>query len=205
MDFIEVIARRHMVRAFDTRAIDEPVLARILDAGRRTGSAGNTHGTTVLVLDSAAHRDLFWECTGNVSREPTFPWPELSNAPVILLPLAHASEYRKRYAEPDKASHVPDADLWRIPFWYVDSGFAIQNMLLAATNEGIGALFFGVYGEHVRALMETFCVGTDAEILGAIALGHPAESVRPSRSAARGRPSLETFAIRPEFSGRAQT
>lgn len=198
MEFAELLRKRRMVRAFTEAPIEDRVLNRVLDAGRRAGSAGNTHGTSVLVLSSKDHRDRFWECTGDIGNEPEFPWPELTKAPVVLLPLADAAAYRNRYAEPDKQSHVPDKDLWRIPFWYIDSGFAIQNILLAATNEGLGALFFGVFGNHVAALEHAFEIEPDREILGAIAIGHPSQSQRLSGSARRGRPDLASFANIPK-------
>ena len=193
-----MLRRRKMVRSFTEAPIEDQVLDRVLDAGRRAGSAGNTHGTSVLVLSSKVHRERFWECTGNIRDDPEFPWPELTKAPVVVLPLADAAAYRNRYAEPDKQSHVPDEDLWRIPFWYIDSGFAIQNMLLAATNEGLGALFFGVFGNHVAALEYAFEIEAGMEILGAIAIGHPSQSQRLSASARRGRPDPSFFVRVPE-------
>lgn len=197
MEFREVIARRKMIRSFTDEPVSPEALQRILESGRHTGSAGNTHGTSVLVLDSPETRTRFWECTGKIGGDPKFPWPELPNAPVILLPLADATAYHERYRETDKARHVPEADLWRIPFWYLDSGFAIQNMLLAATDEGLGAVFFGVFGAHVGALITAFEIDPHKEILGAIAIGQPSPNARPSLSAQRGRPAPETFAIRP--------
>ncbi len=198
VEFDAVLRRRKMVRAYTDTPIDPETIADILDAGRRTGAAGNTHGTSVMVLTTLSDRQMFWKCTGNAVAEPTFPWPYLRAAPLIILPLARSSAYMERYSEADKASPLSASERWRIPFWYLDSGFAIQNMLLAATNAGLGALFFGVFGDHVEAVRAAFHIPSEMELLGAITIGYPHPEDRPSRSAARGRPSPEAF-ITPHF------
>jgi nitroreductase len=60
---------------------------------------------------------------------------------------------------------------------------AMMIMLLAAEDEGLGALFFGVFkGE--RKLRQVLGVPPGPKLLGAIALGHP---LTADRSASAGR------------------
>ena len=52
--------------------------------------------------------------------------------------------YVARYGEPDKAASGlgRGADAWPVPFWLVDTAFATMTLLLAATDAGLGALFY---------------------------------------------------------------
>jgi nitroreductase len=66
-----------------------------------------------------------------------------------------------------------------------------MTLLLAAEDLGLGALFFGVFrGE--RELRQRLGIPPGLELLGAVALGHPApptldDSSGPGRSAGRER------------------
>jgi nitroreductase len=68
---------------------------------------------------------------------------------------------------------------------------AVMTLLLAAEDVGLGALFFGVFrGE--RELRRRLGIPSGLELLGAIALGHPAvrsdgEASGRGRSADRAR------------------
>ena len=95
------------------------------------------------------------------------------DAPIIALPLADASAYTARYAEPDKARTGlgAGADAWPVPYWTVDTSMAVMTFLLAAQDAGLGALFFGVF-RNEAALRVELGIPADLELLGAIALGH---------------------------------
>ena len=82
-------------------------------------------------------------------------------------------------------------DAWPVPYWYVDTAFAAMVALLAAVDEGLGALFFGQF-EHEAAVQAALGIPADRRPVGTIALGYaaPADD-RPSRSAARPRRPLD--------------
>ena len=68
------------------------------------------------------------------------------HAPVIILPVADPRAYTSRYAEPDKISHgLDDAANWPVPFWLTDTAMAVQNLLLLAEAQRLGALYFGIF------------------------------------------------------------
>ena len=94
---------------------------------------------------------------------------------MIALPLADSKAYVDRYAEPDKAQTGlgAGASAWPVPYWTIDTSMAVMTLLLAAEDVGLGALFFGVFrGE--RELRQRLGIPPGLELLGAIALGHPA-------------------------------
>ena len=108
-------------------------------------------------------------------------------APVVILPLADRQAYLDRYGEPDKAGlGFERAESWRVPYWLVDAAFAAMSVLLAATDAGLGALFFGLGGGEAE-LLAHLGVPAGHEPIGAIALGWPGEGDVRSRSLARGR------------------
>ena len=66
-----------------------------------------------------------------------------------------------------------------------------RSPLLAAVDEGLGALFFGLF-EHEAALQAALGIPADRRPVGTIALGYAAaDADRPSRSSQRPRRPLD--------------
>jgi len=192
VEFREVVRRRRMVRSFEPRPIPPQVVDRVVRTTLRGPSAGFTQGTELLVLDAPDQLARFW---GAVSPDRGFDragWPGVYNAPLVVVPFAHKAAYLARYAEPDKGwtgpNGLPDERRWPVPFWYVDAAFAAMLALLAAVDESLGALFFGI--RDPAALRAAFGVPDAFDPIGAIAIGYPAPD-RPSRSLRRGRRPLD--------------
>ncbi len=84
----------------------------------------------------------YWDVTLPEAARAAFPWPGLLLAPVLLVPVGSPQAYVRRYAEPDKARTGLGAgvDAWSVPYWYVDTAFSAMVTLLAAVDEGLGAL-----------------------------------------------------------------
>jgi nitroreductase len=187
-----------MVRAFCPDPIDAVAVDRVLAAGQRAPSAGNSQGWAFVVLSGPAETSRYWDVTLPAARRDGFPWPGLLAAPVLVLPCALPGTYVARYGEPDKARTGLGATAadWPVPYWFVDTGMASMAMLLAAVDEGLGACFFGIF-EHEPALKAALGIPDDVRPVGTIALGHPdAAADRPSRSAHRGRRPLDEIVHR---------
>jgi len=188
MELREVLRRRRMVRRFDSRTVPEDVLARVLDAARRAPSAGFSQGVDLIVLSGPDETSRYWDAALPVAERDDFPWPGLMAAPVLILPCARPALYLERYSQPDKAAAGlgEDRAAWPVPFWTVDTAFATENLLLAAVDEQLGALFFGLF-EQEPIVRLTFGIPDDVEPIGTIALGYAAADDRPSGSARRRR------------------
>jgi len=191
MDFREVVAARRMVRNFTDAPVEDRVLRRLLDRARRAPSAGNSSATHFLVLRGPEETGRYWDLTLAPEARPTFPWPGLLRAPVLVVPLAQAEAYVERYQAPDKAATGlgEGVDRWAVPYWYVDTGFATMSLLLGVVDAGLGACFFGLF-DHGPAVMRTFGVPSRFAPIGTVALGHPAPD-RQSKSSRRPRPALD--------------
>ena len=177
-----------MRRAFTDVPVASDALDALLDLARRVPSAGNAQGLSWLVLDTPAATGRYWELTLG-DRRVDFAFPGLLRAPALVVALADPSAYVARYSEPDKVSSGlgDDADDWTVPYWFVDAGMAVQTLLLAVEDAGLGACFFGLFA-HERAVLDAFGVPTHIRAVGTIALGHPgAGPERPGRSSTRPR------------------
>jgi nitroreductase len=171
VDVGEAIRRRRMSRAYATRPVDDAVLDRVLDAARRAPSAGLSQPVDLLVLTDARDRRTFWDLAFPV--RDGYRWPRLFDAPVVVVPLVEPAAYARRYAAPDKAvAGLADLDAWPVPYWWVDGGAAVQNVLLAATGEQLGASFFMLYINEAT-ILRAFAVPDGHRALGGVTIGHP--------------------------------
>jgi nitroreductase len=192
VEFRDVARRRKMVRTFDERPVDPEVLDRILRYGQRAPSAGFSQGFEFLVIEGPEQTARFWDVVGEGDRE--WPGAGLLRAPVIIVPFASKKQYLDRYAEEDKGWTDRDEARWSAPYWTVDAAFASMLMLLTAVDEGLGALFFGLYPPTLAAFREAYGIPEEFEPIGAIAVGHPAP-VDPVRSSAHTRRRRELHEI----------
>lgn len=185
-----MVRSRRMVRAFSDRPLPPGALDRVLAAALRGPSAGFAQGTDLLVLEGD-EVGRYWDVTLPAERRARFPWPGLLAAPVLVLPIADPSAYVDRYAEPDKAATGlgRGVEAWPVPYWIVDTAMAAMLALLATVDEGLGALFFGLF-EHEAAVKDAFGIPADRRPIGTVAIGYPDPADRPSRSAARPRRDL---------------
>lgn len=183
-----VIRARRMVRAFADRPVADDLLVELVDLARRAPSAGNTQPWEVLVLTGDDVR-RYWSVT--LESPEQFRWQGLLTAPVLVVPYVRPGAYLDRYAEPDKAATGlgEDTSAWTVPYWWVDGGAAVQNLLLAVTAAGLGACLFGQFA-HEPAVRAEFGVPDDRRALGTVAIGHPVAD-EPGASAGRSRVPLD--------------
>lgn len=190
-ELARLLSARHMVRRYTDEPVDDDLLAHLLDLARRAPSAGNTQPWSFLVL-RGADVDRYWATTmPDPDARDRFRWQGLLRAPALVVPYVRPDAYAERYDEPDKAATGLGAgtDAWPVPYWWVDGGAVVQNLLLAATAAGMGACLFGQF-DHEVAVRTAFGVPDDQRALGTVALGWPAPD-EPGRSAGRPRPALD--------------
>lgn len=195
MEFQDVVRRRKMVRNFETRPIPDEIRDRILMNGTRGPSAGFSQGWAFMTFEGAEETESFWDVTFPVEREK-FRWNGMFNAPLIVVPFASMDDYLDRYAEADKGWTDRDPDRWPVPFWHIDTGMASLLMLQTCVDEGLGALFFGIF--RPAEFSEAFGVPDTHMPIGAIAIGYPAPD-EPSPSLKRGRRSLDEVVHRAKW------
>ncbi|HEY9558428.1 MAG TPA: nitroreductase family protein [Acidimicrobiales bacterium] len=190
------IRRRRMVRAFTDEPVAPGLIDELIDLSRRAPSAGNSQGWAYLVLEGPEQTARYWDVTLPAERRAGFRWPGLVAAPALVVVLVRPDAWVERYAEDDKAQTGLGASTgaWSVPYWWVDGGMAVDQLLLAAVEAGLGACFFGLF-DHEPAVLAELGVPDGWRAVGTVALGHPAPD-EPGRSARRPRPPLDEIVHR---------
>jgi len=197
--FTALVRSRRMVRRFTEGPVPTDLVEGIVRLGLRAPSAGFSQGWDFVVLDDAVARQRFWAATSDADTEPDSWLRGVGAAPVLILCCSDKQRYLHRYAEPDKPWQDGSDEHWPTPYWDVDTGMAAMIMLLAATDVGLGSLFFGVPGERITAVLDAFDIPTDRRIIGVIALGWPAESVPSGSTRVRKRRQVSEVVHRNRF------
>jgi len=190
VDFADAVARRRMVRSFDpSRPLAPEVVDALVATACRAPSAGNTQGWDFVVLEGPQQTARFWDVSLPEARRTSFAWPGLLDAPVLVCPVADPAAYVARYGEEDKRTTGlgEGASAWAFPYWLTDTAFATMLLLLAATDAGLGACFFGLF-DRAPAVSAALGVPEGHVPIGMVALGHPAPGPhRRGRSSGRTR------------------
>ena len=155
MKIYEAITNRRTIRRFKQQAIDAAILERIVDAGRLAPSGANCQPVEfVLVTEPQLCQQVFTTTSwaGRVTPRRT---PKPGQEPMAWVVVLLNSERGPVAAKADAAA-------------------AIENMLLAALEEGIGSCWIGsVERKKVAKLLS---IPGHCEIDSVVAFGYPDES-----------------------------
>lgn len=197
MDVETSIRKRRMVRAFASTPLEPQAIDDLLELSRRAPAAGNTQAVGFTVLDTPATTARYWATTLPEPKRERFRWQRLLDAPVLVLVTTRPAAYTERYDEADKARTGlgESLEVWPVPYWWVDAGAVVQNMLLLAVERGLGACLFGPFDNEL-ALCREFGIHPDRRIVATIAIGHPLPD-EPGRSAGRARKDVADLIDRP--------
>lgn len=182
-----------MTRAFTPQKVEQRLIEECVDLASRAPSAGKSQGWHLLVLEGD-EVEQYWNVAFPVGKRDGFRFPGLFDAPVLALSLCDPNAYLARYSEDDKKSTGLGVavDAWPADYWTIDASFATMTFLLALEDASLGALFFAHANES--GLRLEFSIPDHVQILGAIAIGHPAENDDQSgRSASRARRSTASI------------
>jgi nitroreductase len=198
MDFEDVIRRRRMVRNYRPDPVPGETLDRIVDAGLRAPSAGNSQALGFVIITEPATR----QAVAALAAEEEYvskgfdPW--ISAAPAHIVITVSELAYRERYREPDKLGPGGEEMEWPVPYWWVDAGAALMGVLLATVNEGLAAGFLGVHSfSDLGSLLQLPSHHTP---IGVVTVGYPLPD-RRSGSLERGRPPRSTVVHRERWQG----
>ncbi len=165
MDFFEVIAARHSVRAFAGRPVEAEKLQCVLDAANRAPSAGNLQAYEIYVVTGPAALAAL----ARAALDQEF----IAQAGVALVfcanPARSAQKYRKR-----------GTALYCIQ----DATIACAYAQLAAAALGLASVWVGAFDDdHVR---QAIGAGYELVPVAVLPLGYAAETpeIRPRRSLA---------------------
>jgi nitroreductase len=169
MEFDALIRRRESVRSYDpSRPVPKEILEKILDAGRIAPSAANRQPWGFILVSSPEMRARVGKCYGK-------PW--FADAPHFLIVTGRSSEAWTRRNDGYNSLET-------------DLTIALDHMILAAENEGVGTCWIAAYDPD--ALRGALGLGNDERVFSITPLGYP----RPGyeRKTDKQRKSLEEIA-----------
>lgn len=173
MDLYDAIMSRHSVRAFTSEDVDSAALDRMLRAAMAAPSAGNAQPWHFYVVtgdtrervggamaQSTVHlKDYIDELPPERIEAAERFYANLGGAPVLVALSVPRSD------DPMGRTHNDIA-----------AGCAIENLLLAARAEGLGACNLTVPSWVMDELDEILEVPVDRELVSITIVGHPAEA-----------------------------
>ncbi|MFA5947402.1 MAG: nitroreductase family protein [Candidatus Gracilibacteria bacterium] len=151
METLEAIKKRRSIRKFKNKEIPEDIIKKILMAGMQAPSAGGAKTWHFIVVKDQNLKDQIPEFS---------PFAEMiKKAPLGILVCS-------------------DLNLEKYKgFWQQDCAAAIQNMLLSATDLGLGAVWTGVYPMEGRpeGYKKLLNIPKNVMPVGFVVIGYPAE------------------------------
>jgi nitroreductase len=144
----------------------------VLDNACRAPSAGFSQGWDFVVLTAAEDRARFWAAASDDEEEQDSWLRGMQDAPALVVCGSDKDAYLDRYAAEDKGWTDRSESRWPVPYWDIDTGMAALLMLLTATDQGLGALFFGVAAECHDEVHEEFGIPRERTIVGVVSLGY---------------------------------
>ena len=176
-----------MVRNYATEPVDPAVVDLALRNATRAPNAGFSQGWGFLVLDTPEDVHRFWVATADDVDAPDQWLSGMMRAPVVVLPCSSKAAYLRRYAEDDKGWTDRDESRWPKPFWDMDTAMAALLILQTATDHGLGSCFFGIPPAREAAVRNAFGIPEDHDPVGAVTIGHAADTTGAAGSPTRRR------------------
>jgi nitroreductase len=198
LDFYDVVFKRRSIRKFGEEPIPKETLYRVLDAGCWAPSAGNLQPWHfIIITDVEVKKRIAHVCT-EYSRKH---WAVFSSETARYL-AARGGSWNKSYMARVPVLiavcfHVPEK--MREELALASAWCAIENMLLAATAEGLGSCIYTFYNtEEENRIKEILDVPENHRIAALIQLGYSAtEPPKPSRKTLKETVSTNTFGHKP--------
>lgn len=156
METLLTILARRSIRRYTGEKVNGEAIQKVLEAGMAAPSAGNQQPWHFIVLDDRKVLDAVPEHHPHSSM--------IREAPVAILVCGDISAEKHQ------------------GYWVQDCAAATQNMLLAVTDLGLGAVWLGVYPREDRVRGLRGLLGLPEHIIpfSLIPIGRPAEEKPPA-------------------------
>jgi len=143
---LDFICRRRSVRRYQKKEIPRETLDVLMKAAMAAPSGNNVQPWEFVIVQDPAVKEA-------LSR--VHPWVHMAaGAPAAIVVLG------------DKSSE----------WWQDDCAAATENLLLAAANLGLGAVWCGIKETQAPAVRKILSIPANREVLCIVPLGYPAES-----------------------------
>jgi len=152
MELFDALESRVNVKVYDKRDVPEELIAQILYAGTLAASAGDVQPWEFIVVkDKKTKADLAVACLRQ---------KHVEEAPLVIVVCANLEKVAIKFGERGKKLYAIQ-----------DTGAAIQNMLLAAHDLGLGASWVHAFEEE--AVKRILKIPDKLVPVGVLAIGFP--------------------------------
>lgn len=154
MDILETIASRVSITRYTDEGVPREQVARLLEAARWAPSAGNMQVAEFIVVSDDDTLEKLSQYAHNQ--------PHVREAPVALVICADMEKAERQYGDRGR-------ELYAVQ----ETGAAMQNMLLTAYDDGLGAAWVGAFDEEsVSGLLK---IPERVRPMAIVTVGNPAE------------------------------
>ncbi len=147
MEFFDVVAARKSIRDYQQKPVEPEKLNRILEAARQAPSWGNKQACRyIIVTDKKKIDEIGGTLLGFIKQ-----------APILVIACA----------DPKASGSHNNMD-----YYLVDVGIALQQLVLAATNEGLGTCWIG--GHDEAKIKQLLSIPQNIKVVAITPIGYPA-------------------------------
>lgn len=150
MSVLEILKKRRSIRKYQTKPVEKEVVTKILEAARLGPSAANHQPCHFIVVTDEEVRQ-------RLKKSYNPDW--FVNAPVIIVGCVNTKEAWRRKD--------------REEYWKVDAAIAMQNLILAATEEGLGTCWIAAFNE--KDAKKALDIPKNIRVVAMTPLGYPDE------------------------------
>ncbi len=152
MEFNSVLRSRHSVRKFSSKDLSWADLTDILEAGTLAPSSGNVQNWVFIVLRK---REVIEKVVASLSREQSWA----AKASVLVVVCSDVAHVKELYGARGEALYGVQ-----------NCAASIENMLLKATDLGIGSCWIGYFDE--KEIGSLLAIGGDVRPQAILAFGY---------------------------------
>ncbi len=157
MSFKELASRRYSVRSYNSKNVEKESIVRILETARIAPSAVNFQPWKIIVVtDESLLKQL----------HEAYPRDWFKTAPVCLVALG---DHDRGWHRPNDQKDYTD----------IDVTIAIDHLMLAATEEGIGSCW--ICNFNAEMVSDLFDLPSNLEPIALVPLGYPLNVETPEK------------------------
>lgn len=164
MNVFDLIKRRRSIRKYKETVVEQERLNAVLEAARLAPSADNKQPWVFIVVTDPHVRERL---------RSSYDEEWFVKAPVVIVGCAALNEAWRRMDGEE--------------YWKVDVAIAMQNLVLAATELGLGTCWIADFNE--KAAKEVLLIPEDVRVVAMTPLGYPDQEKGP----VTGRKPLNTI------------
>jgi nitroreductase len=148
-EILDFFFRRRSVRRFQKKSVPQEILEALMQAAMAAPSGNNIQPWEFVIVRDPQVKE---------DLSHVHPWVSMAaEAPAVIVVLGDTSS----------------------EWWEHDCSAAVENLLLAAANLGLGAVWCGIKENHAPTVRKILRVPAKMGVLCIIPIGYPAETPSP--------------------------